>query len=627
MGWFACPQLVFVLTLVLILAGCDKFSAGLTPPAEKITKAFPVSDEVAFAVTNYLESAKRDGNHAAASQQLDRLLAIRALSCTVSISIDRFDTPEDIRRKPVDSMCLRDQDAKIGEWIGIQRLATLLAKPPLVPATPLGAPTLLPAYEDTTVGITTAADSNVALLESTRGIFTAIRLPDGKVLQTFKGGDFNRTATALSPNGRIVLASEQSSRGLKAFDVESGALVWSTDKYRQITAWLPGVSALVVIRNAPQSGAVLLDLTTGMTSAYPTAERNPDWAIAVNGGSERQLIGGSGTAALVDHLRAPDGSLQTMVVSQWNLTRQVSSGKSGKPFMMADGTRAIYGFSSGLGWLDVATGDQGDWDLAVLRAKGFSKISESKIFFTHPASASPYRSEGKVLDIESSTLAPVTDYKSDAGQLISLAPRTGYMWRNMNTASVGADVELGEAQDLQQVLSKKVREKYERDVELGEAQDLQQVLGKKVREKFERADPPPMLTNVPADAQVAVIGVYEAKSGDRPAMAHSAGTVRITVTSSSTPLVLVLASYEPVHWLIENTAGRKISAVLLSGYYESSVYGAGDTQILRIGSNYSYRIDSQEYQELKKSVARYVSNPVRSFQGSYSGQHFTVTAF
>ena len=629
MGWFAYLRLVFVLAFALILAGCDKFSAGLTTPAEKITKAFPVSDEVAFAITSYLESTKVDDTHAAVSERIDKLLEIRALTCTVSISVDRFDTPEDIRKKPVDPMCLRAQDAEIGEWIGMQRLSALLAKPPLVPMTPLGAPMLLPAGE-ITIGITASTDSNVALLESPRGIYTAIRLPDGKALQTFKGIDYNRTAIVLSPNGRIVSGLNQSFHGLKAFDVESGALVWNTDKYRQIVAWLPSLNALVVTRNTPQTGIVLLDLTTGKTSTYPTAERNPDWAITIGGGSERQLVGSRNTAALVDHVREPDGSLLARLVSQWNLMRQISPGKFNKPFLMGNGALAIYASSSGPVWLNLATGDQGYWDLAVLRASGFSKVSESRFFFTHPASKPPYRNEGKVLDIGSLTLAPVTNYKDIDGQIVSLAPRIGYAWLGITTASVGADVELGEAQELQQVLDEKVREKHERDnpppMQRHVPANAQVNVDAKTREKQEHDDPP-MLKHVPAKAQVNVIGVYEAKSDGRRSMTRSAGTVRVTVTPSSTPLVLVLTNYEPVHWLIENPAGRKISAVLLSGYHESSVRGAGHAQVLRIGSNYAYKLDSPGYRAVKKNVARYMSNPVHSFQGSYSGQNFTVTAF
>jgi hypothetical protein len=88
-------------------------------------------------------------------------------------------------------------------------------------------------------------------------------------------------------------------------------------------------------------------------------------------------------------------------------------------------------------------------------------------------------------------------------------------------------------------------------------------------------------------------------------------------------VVLALSSYEPVTWVI-NSNKRKISAILLSGYYESSVVGHGNTQVLKIGGKYAYKIDSPEYLHLKQDIARYVSNPVQSFQGRYTAREFMV---
>jgi hypothetical protein len=137
--------------------------------------------------------------------------------------------------------------------------------------------------------------------------------------------------------------------------------------------------------------------------------------------------------------------------------------------------------------------------------------------------------------------------------------------------------------------------------------------------------PQPLLTDVPSNAQVAIVGVYEARTNPpRAAGSHTPGGIRVSVAPGSTPLVLVLTSYEPVRWNVQNTNGRKIAAILLSGYHESSVIGLGNAKILKIGSNYAYKLDSSEYERLKKDVARYVSNPVKSFQGGYEGQEFTV---
>ena len=42
---------------------------------------------------------------------------------------------------------------------------------------------------------------------------------------------------------------------------------------------------------------------------------------------------------------------------------------------------------------------------------------------------------------------------------------------------------------------------------------------------------------------------------------------------SATPIVLVLTSYEPENWIIDNTLGAKIIKVITSGYYAQRVTG------------------------------------------------------
>ncbi|MBS0454849.1 MAG: hypothetical protein JSS14_26425 [Proteobacteria bacterium] len=604
-----------------VVAGCGKISAALTPATERITQAFPVSDELSLSISRYLESQKQEGRQAQAAEQVERLLKVRALTCTAAVSVARFDTPQDIRNKPVDPQCLRQQDEDLGEWIGMQRLAALVARPALVPLAPLGAPRLVPASDDLATSIVTSASANVAAIHSNRGIYTVIRLPDGKALQTFKGLGSNRNAVSLSPNGRVLLAQGESSRGLKAFDVETGTQVWSTDKYRQLIAWLPGVNALVAIRNEPQGGAALLDLATGRAAPYAIAQRHPNWALAVPGGSERQLVGAGQSAALVDHLREADGTLAVVPVGQWNLERPVSSGT---PFLMGNGTKAVYLSHPGLGWLALPSGEQGFWDLGPLRSNGYAKVGESRILLATPDPASAYRNVGQVIDIDAATVAPATDFRHGDGMVVSLAPRTGYMRRG-NTVSIGAEVQTGEAQDLQQVLAAANLEAQL--AKLRKAQEEQAQLAKLRKAQEEQAQLAPMLASVPANAQVDVIGVYEGASATRaPAGTRAAATVRVAVAPSSAPLVLVLSSYEPVRWVVDNPSGRKISAVLLSGYHESSVSGAPGVQVLRIGSDYAYRMEGREYASLKKSVARYVANPVRTFQGAYRGENFMVGA-
>lgn len=134
----------------------------------------------------------------------------------------------------------------------------------------------------------------------------------------------------------------------------------------------------------------------------------------------------------------------------------------------------------------------------------------------------------------------------------------------------------------------------------------------------------PLLTDLPSNAKVSAIGVYEGTSSSTAKVgARSPGSVRINVQPGSAPLVLVLSNYEPVHWLI-NTNGRKISKIFTSGYHDSTVIGAEGTTVIKIGSKHAYKIDSNDYTLLKQDLARYIANPVQLFQGAYTGREFMV---
>jgi len=136
----------------------------------------------------------------------------------------------------------------------------------------------------------------------------------------------------------------------------------------------------------------------------------------------------------------------------------------------------------------------------------------------------------------------------------------------------------------------------------------------------------PGLGDVPRDAQIHIVGVYEGEGGAAPAgsTAHPIRNVRVRARASSRPMVLVLASYEPVNWIVTNS-GARIAAVLLSGYHASNVTGVGNAAVLRIGREYAYEPNTDGYVRLRKAVAQYAGErEVRSFQGTYTGADFTV---
>lgn len=606
------------------MSGCDRMTAAFTPLPERVNLAFPVPDELSLSVKRLIESTAGDESATQASRdQYGKWLQVRALTCTASLSVARFDTPAEIKKKLADTSCFNEQDALLAEWVSVRRLSAILDKPPLVPIAELPARQTLPALGEQAIGITVASDSNVAVLNSNRGSFTAVRLPDGKAIQTFAAGDYAHTGQALSPNGRVFAIPLGSNRGLKFIDVESGATLWSTDKYLRLTTWLPALKALVLTQSSQGQATVMVDTLNGKATLYRAAEKRPTWSASLPGSANQRLIGGYNSAALMDHARDAEGTLTATQLSYVRLVKPVSSST---PFLMNNGKTIVYVTMTSLAWADLATGDQGVWETSAFLGNGYAKLNESQIYFAGSTPGS-FRSQAKVLDVNQSTIAPDLRYQQADGLILPLTPRSGYMRRG-EIATIGSTVETGQPEDLQRAIAS-----AQLEVQLAKlkaesrAQDAAATFSGGAPSAPPGAPAAPMLSQVPANAEVAVIGVYESKGGSRGSGAvRMPGTVRVTVLPASAPLVLVLTSYEPVRWVVQNS-GRKISAVLLSGYHESNAYGVEGVPVLKIGTTHAYKMDSPDYAKLKKDVARYVANPVRTFQGTYSGQDFSVSSF
>lgn len=616
---------VVVGVAVCALSGCDRMSAALMPAVDRINQAFPVAEEAQFAMSKLIGSMDEgDKDAPGLKAQYDRLLQVRALTCTAASGIGRFDTALEIRKKVADATCFREQDAQLTEWVGLRRVSLLLVKPALYPKVELRARQTLPADKDRgagSVGIVTSAESNVAVVKSGSGTLHAIRLPDGKPIQTFTVVNTGRPGFSLSPNGRVFAAPYDAGSGLKLIDVETGAALWSTDKYQGLVTWLPSLNALVLAQGGQGQQTVIVDALSGKATDYPLAEKRPTWALALPGDGSRRLVGGGSGMAIMAHAREPDGTISATQSNFWRLARSTSSSPS--PFLMDNGTKAFYLDARNLAWIDLVSGEQGFWETSALGIQhGYAKLDEASIFLTSVALGS-YVGQGKVIDVLQRTIAPVSNYQPADGVLLPLTPRTGYMRYGSVTTIGGSDIETGPAQDLQQAIAA-----AQLEIQLAKLAPPPQSVWGGAPAPTTLPEAPPLLSHVPRDAQVAVVGVYESKAATprRSDASRALNVVRVNVQPASTPVVLVLSSYEPVRWVIQNS-GRKISAVLLSGYSESEALGAGNVPVLKIGATSAYKMESTEYERLKRDVRRYVSNPVRSFQGSYAGQEFSVSGF
>jgi hypothetical protein len=126
------------------------------------------------------------------------------------------------------------------------------------------------------------------------------------------------------------------------------------------------------------------------------------------------------------------------------------------------------------------------------------------------------------------------------------------------------------------------------------------------------------------DAQVEAVSVYEAVAVRPPSTPESVEAVSVVVRDSLRPVVLVLSSHQTVHWRIALAAGASLSAVLLSGYGESTVAGAGNALVSSIDGFYAFKRGLAEFKHLESEVRRCTGRNIEKFQSAYAGHRFEI---
>lgn len=637
--------------LCVQLMGCDQLSALTTPVTEKVNTAFPLPDALQVAHKSLKQSlADNPAALQETDEQFSKLMNVRALSCTATSPIGRLDTVAVIRRKVRDTDCFGKQDAELDQWVSLRRLVLLHAKPALSPWVELSGKVPMPHLGDNASMIAAASASNVIVVRSGQR-FNVLEIPAGRQLQSLPVPDLSYRPPQLSPNARV-LALPLGTRHLRLLETETGNVLWNTEAYSGLLAWMPQVKAALLTQS--NTGApYLLDLAQGRIDPFPSTEKQLNWALSVPTASGKYLAGNSQTISLIDLSRDANGKLAAAPLKQW----RVPAGRSIQTptlFLMDNGKKLVYQTGQDLGWLDLTTENQGVWEVSAFNSHGFAKLNEHQVLFdTHGSGNTPALS--RVLDIAQELVSTASDMDPREGTLLPLLPRDGFLRRGSSGVAIGTAVQTETPRPLATMLSEALLAKqlarldqqsasantelspYEQQLArqiraMNTASAIRDGLSRDKIEAIRRGQGPagsevalppgvkPLLTDISANARVSMVGVYE--SGRRAGSAK-AGPVTIDVQPGNTPLVLVLSSYEPVQWMVRSN-GRRIEAVLLSGYNDSNAYGIGDARVLKIGSRSVYKMDGRDYDLLKRDVARYVANPVSSFQGSYKGESFRV---
>jgi hypothetical protein len=132
-----------------------------------------------------------------------------------------------------------------------------------------------------------------------------------------------------------------------------------------------------------------------------------------------------------------------------------------------------------------------------------------------------------------------------------------------------------------------------------------------------------LLARIARAAKIDAVSVYEAAAiHPRGSQAHR--LVSVAVKSTQRPVVLVLSAHQSVQWQIAVAEGAKLSAVLLCGYGESTVDGAGDALVASIGGFYAFKRGSAEFKHLENEVMRCTGRNIDTFQSVYAGRSFDI---
>lgn len=128
-----------------------------------------------------------------------------------------------------------------------------------------------------------------------------------------------------------------------------------------------------------------------------------------------------------------------------------------------------------------------------------------------------------------------------------------------------------------------------------------------------------MLGNIPSNAQIEAIGVYEAKD-------RSSSGINVIIKKSKRPIVLLLSGSEPVRWNLIKEPGANLVGVIAAGTQLPQLTGAGNTKtvILKANKYYPYNQQDPSYKALNDDSVLWTGKPIDRFQGSYSGSIFIV---
>lgn len=558
-------------------------------------------------------------------------LRLRALSCSRDYTPTWRDSSADIRARLVNTSCFADNDRLLQRWVGLQRTRLMLEQGPIRPATPVLPPMITHREFITTMVV--ARDAPVAMFRGSTG-FDVVELATGKSLYKEPASPALQGIMDLSPNGRLFTQAASGKVSIRA--TEGGETLVELPQADGII-WLDG--AVVALRSNSAPGLRLLDLAAGEDTPVPGTGNGPTYMAARAPGAPNRF-----------NLFVPRGADQIEIVNvggRYEAQLRAERRSSGAGFLLNTGGMS----ADGKMWID---GHQGvrllDLDTLELQEHSFKPVNTQAAWPTpnpdefllsmHLPTDDGVSSHFNyyVFNPRAGTLAPVAREpgSSTRYQYIGSINRLALI-DNQNVRFIDK-LPAGSPQPVETAVAAFIDEMNQRRLAAATARQLAfqglsaMPAGAPGFEGTAGAPAPmgsvgvatPLHTQL-RDAQLEGVGVYQG-AGARHGVGQTRtpGVVEVRIRRSAQPIALVLSSYEPVRWMIITESGAKLAAVFLSGYYDSTVVGAGAARVYRIGQGYAYGQPSSGYSDLQRTVVHWAGKPIAVFQGRYEGSNFSV---
>ena len=611
--------LAIVITfLSTMIGGCALL---ISTPEDKINAAIPVSEETLRAKSALLEQLS-SGERKEIEREFKARIRARALMCAKGFSPSGYTSADEIRSKLSDRGCFGDADAEIARWLRLRRVGIILAKPPLRPL-PSKAPAYLTA-EEPIQNARFAEDSGIAFLEL-RKTLQVVELETGKIIYREAKTSPHPHPGFLSPNGRLFTWGDGDGR-VKICQSETGSVVdeipWT---YVQNFHWLDSRYAIYSRKDAGR--ALLIDFASG--KEIPVAGvLGPVQRVVRVPASDRQYVIVTNRAMIKIEIVSDNRETETKLIQEKTNEKGISThtwtfDTSG---LTADGGRYFHG-----------RGDLTITSLATLEPlqisfepcsimTAFATPDPDKILISALLKNMSGHGSGPfyLYSIGSRTIIPIDRTKLRGTRFLYIPSLSRLATIKEATITI-----IGEL-PLQDPLPPG---DYPGEAIIAAIRGRMGKVGmpKLIPSRQSPAAPlalpamDPLLAELAKDAQIEAIGVYEGWAPTPRAFRdQTPGQVEVRVRRSAQPIILVLSSHDPVRWMIITEEGARLAAVLVSGYHQSQVIGAGSVRIINIGGAYAYKQESSQYQTLDSQVYRNTGKRINLFQGRYGGKEFTV---